>query len=283
MREWTGLRAARERYDAVLCDLWGVVHDGRRVFLPALEALVAFRERGGRVVLLSNVPKTREPIPGQLDRLGVPRAAWDAIVTSGDAIRAEFAARAPGPMHLFGPPEDGELWEGLRMELSDLESAAFLAATGLNDFERDEPAHYRPVLARARARGLVMLCANPDIVVRLGKHLYWCAGALAQEYTNLGGEVVLAGKPHAPIYELAFAELRRLLGREPQKGRVLAIGDGPGTDILGANRQGLDSLFVARGIHGHDLGQVVELDLSAAEAVLANEGVRATYGALELH
>jgi len=205
------LEEVREDYDTVLCDLWGVVHNGRQVFASAVRALQRFRATGGRVVLISNVPKPRDPIPRQLDRLGVPRDAWDAIVTSGDAIRAEFAARAPGPMHLIGPPQDSLLWDGLALELGDLESATFVGVTGLDDFDSETPEDYRERLLRARVRGLEMVCANPDIVVRLGERLYWCAGALARDYEALGGRVVMAGKPHAPLAVESACRLRRHL------------------------------------------------------------------------
>ncbi len=276
------LRDLRGAYDAVFCDLWGVVHDGRTAFQPALAALVEFRALGGRVVLISNVPKPRGPIPRQLDRLGVPHGAWDAIVTSGDAVRAELAARAPGPAHLFGPRTDGVLWEGLGLELAPLSEARFLLATGLDDFERETPADYAERLAGARERDLELVSANPDVVVRFGGELYWCAGALARDYAALGGRVVEAGKPHAPIYKLAFAELETLLGRPPERSRVLAIGDGPATDILGANRQGLDALFIAAGIHGDELHSSGRLDLAAAAARLAEAGTHARYIAPEL-
>lgn len=276
------LHELRGDYDAVLCDLWGVVHNGQRVFERATAALVRFRESGGRVVLITNVPKPKDPIPRQLDRLGVPRAAWDAIVTSGDAIRAEFAARAPGPMHRIGPASDTLLWDGLGLELASLDDARFLGVTGLDDFDRETPADYVERLARAKERGLEMVCANPDIVVRLGEKLYWCAGALARDYEALGGRVVMAGKPHAPIYALARSELARLLGREVATKRVLAIGDGLATDVLGANRNGFDALFVAAGIHGASLRNGETLDRAKVAAALAAEGVTARYAMAEL-
>lgn len=270
------------RYDAVLCDLWGVVHDGRRVFEPAAAALRAFRARGGRVVLISNVPKPRGVIPRQLERLGLARDAWDALVTSGDATRAEFAARAPGPMHLFGPRSDSILWDGLGIELATLEHASFIGATGLDDFDVETPADYSERLRHARERGLTMVCANPDIVVRLGERLHWCAGALARDYAQLGGQVVMCGKPHAPIYQLALRELLELTGREPERARVLAIGDGLTTDVMGANREGLQALFVASGIHGASLHERAGLDRDKVEAALREARVHARYAMREL-
>lgn len=260
------------RYDAVFCDVWGVVHNGRAHFAPAVAALQRLRARGLTVLLVSNVPKPRDPIPGQLDRLRVPRDAYDGVVTSGDAIRAELAARAPGPMYKIGPPQDAVLWEGLGLSRSEaLADAGFIAISGLNHDDVETPEDYAPLLREARARDLELLCANPDIVVRVGDRLVWCAGAIARDYETMGGRVVMAGKPFAPIYALA----RRELGNEPR--RILAIGDGIGTDLKGANAQGLDCVFIASGMHGEALLTRGALDAAKAEAVLAAEGVSATY------
>ena len=263
-------------YDAVFCDVWGVVHNGRTAFQPACEALARFRAAGKRVVMLTNIPKPRGPIPGQFERIGVPQAAWDLIVTSGDAIRAELAARAPGPMYKIGPAHDHVLWEGLGLAQADLNNAAFAAISGLNH-EDETPADYADTLIKARGRDLELLCANPDIVVRYGDKLIWCAGAIARDYQALGGRVVMAGKPHAPIYTLAYRELHSLAGRAIGKDRILCIGDGGATDIAGANAQGLDCLFIAAGIHGASLWSDGQLDTSKAEQTLAAENVRANY------
>lgn len=271
------LDAIGARYDAVLCDLWGVVHNGRAPYAEAVAALQRMRIAGKIVILITNVPKPRWSIPPQLDRLGVPRDAWDAIVTSGDAIRAELAARAPGPMFKIGRGDyDAPLWEGLRLAEAPLEQARFLAVAGL---ERDDetPADYAETLRAASARNLEMLCANPDIVVQFGDKLIWCAGALARDYEALGGRVVMAGKPFAPIYQLAYKELAALAQRREHNPRILAIGDGLTTDIAGANAQGLDCVFVASGMHGESLWSGSELDPTKVERAMAEEGVRATF------
>jgi HAD superfamily hydrolase (TIGR01459 family) len=260
------------RYDAVFCDLWGVVHNGRAPYAGAVAALQRLRAEGKTVILLSNVPKPHWSIPPQLDRIGAPRDAWDAIVTSGDAIRAELAARAPGPMFKIGRGDyDKPLWEGLGLVEAPLDEARFVAVAGL---ERDDetPADYAETLRTAQARDLEMLCANPDIVVQFGDKLIWCAGALARDYEAMGGRVVMAGKPFAPIYELAY---RKLGGAD--KARVLAIGDGLPTDIAGANAQGLDSVFIASGMHGEALWTNGALDAEKVEQALGEHGVRPTY------
>jgi HAD superfamily hydrolase (TIGR01459 family) len=283
MQILASLDAAAADYDAVFCDVWGVVHNGRRAYAHACAALARFRARGGIVILVTNVPKPRGPIPAQFERLGVPRAAWDAIVTSGDAIRAELARRAPGPMYKIGPEGDGPLWEGLGIvQTRRIEDAAFLGVSGLDMEGREEPSDYADVLNAARARDLTLLCANPDIVVRVGDRLIWCAGALARDYTALGGHAVMAGKPHAPIYELARRELAMLAGREIAPARILAIGDGVPTDVRGANLQGLDALFIASGMHGEALMTNGALDPAKAEAALAAEGAQARYVMAEL-
>jgi HAD superfamily hydrolase (TIGR01459 family) len=265
------------RYDALFCDVWGVVHNGRAAYAPACAALARARRAGKIVLLVSNVPKPRDPIPGQLNRLGAPRDAWDAVITSGDAIRAELKRRAPGPMYKIGPDHDAVLWEGLGLMRAELNSAAFLGVSGLNDDTRETPEDYRDILAAARARNLDLICANPDIVVQRGDQLVWCAGALARDYEEIGGRVIMAGKPHAAIYEEAYRELAARVGRPVDKGRILAIGDGVPTDVRGANREGIDCLFIASGMHGEKLKTNGVLDLGKVEAALSAETVHARY------
>lgn len=281
MKLITSLDEIAERYDALLCDVWGVVHNGRQAFAPACAALQRFRAQGKHVVLLTNIPKPRGPIPRQLERLGVPRDAWDVIVTSGDAIRAELAARAPGPMYKIGPEYDRVLWEGLGLAESALQEARFIGISGLNR-DDETPQDYAKILHAARKRDLELLSANPDIVVRFGDKLIWCAGAIARDYAAIGGRVVMAGKPYTPIYDLAYRELETIMGAAPRKHRMLAIGDGVGTDIAGANAQGLDSLFIASGMHGEALWSDGVLDLDKVGAALLEAGQRAPYVAQEL-
>lgn len=279
MQALSSLDDVAARYDALLCDIWGVIHNGREAYGPACDALARYRAQGGKVVLISNVPKQRDPIPGQLERLGVRADAWDAIVTSGDAIRVELAARAPGPFFKIGPEiVDAILWEGLGLErTTSLADAAFFAISGLNDDRVETPEDYAGLLRDAKARDLVLLCANPDIVVQRGDKLIWCAGAIARDYEAIGGRVVMAGKPFAPVYELAYAETARVLGRTPDKARLLAIGDGIITDLKGANAQGLDALFIASGMHGETLKTNGALDLAKVDAALKTEDARCTY------
>ena len=269
----SGLSEIADRYDAVLCDVWGVVHNGVESWPEACGALIRFQERRGPVVLISNAPRPSTAVTAQLDRLGVPRSAWSAFVTSGDATRAALAERAPGPVWIIGPTRDEPLFEGLELQRSGPEDAAFICCTGLVDDEIETPQDYVDRLAGPAAQGLVMICANPDRVVQRGDALVYCAGALADVYARLGGPVIMEGKPYAPIYDLA---LKAAGDADPR--RVLAIGDGIATDIKGASGRGLDCLFVAGGIHTAELAASDGgLDPAKAEALLAREGARAAY------
>jgi HAD superfamily hydrolase (TIGR01459 family) len=274
----SGLSEIADRYDAVLSDVWGVIHNGRESFPQATEALQRFRDSRGPVVLISNAPRPADAVLAQLDELGVPRAAWSAFVTSGDATRAELQKRGRGPVWAIGPDRDRPLFEGLDLEFSGPEEAQFICVTGPYDDERDRPEDYLDRLAGPAARKLPMICANPDRVVQRGDRLIYCAGALADVYEALGGPVVMVGKPFEPIYDLACAEAAKAAGG--QVSRVLAIGDAVPTDVKGANRQGLDCLFVARGIHAADLAD--PLEAADVGAVLAREGGEAAYALSEL-
>src|SRR5690606_39256406 len=243
------LSAVADDYDILLCDVWGVIHNGRESWPAACEALARFNDHG-HVVLISNSPRPSSDVVAQLDRLGVPRDSWKAFVTSGDATRAELARRAPGPAWIIGPDRDWPLYEGLGLQTAQgAEDAAFISVTGPVDDETETPEDYRERLAAGAARDLELICANPDRVVQRGDKLIYCGGALADLYAELGGRVVMAGKPFGPIYDLALHEAERLLGRPVDRSRVLCVGDGVVTDVRGANVQGLDCLFVAQGIH----------------------------------
>jgi HAD superfamily hydrolase (TIGR01459 family) len=249
----SGLSLLAGRYDVLLCDVWGVVHNGREAFPGACAALTRWIAQAGPVILISNAPRPEAAVAAQLDSLGVPREAWTAIVTSGDVSRDLLAARAPGPAWRIGPAKDDPLFEGLGLEFSDPEKAKFIACSGPNDEETETPEDYRQALSAAAARGLTMICANPDVLVQRGDRLIYCAGALAQIYKALGGHVIEAGKPYPPIYDLALERAAQALGAGHDRLRVLAVGDGVATDLAGAKAQGLDVLFVADGVHAPDV------------------------------
>jgi HAD superfamily hydrolase (TIGR01459 family) len=269
----THLAPLATRYDALLCDAWGVIHNGVTLFDGAAEALRRFRSQCGPVIILTNAPRPSHIIPAQLDRLGLPRDAYDGVVTSGDAARAEIARRSPAPAFRLGPEKDDPLYEGIDVAFAPLEAAEFIVCTGLTDDRNETPDHYRPLLARAAARGLPMICANPDIVVRWGGRLVFCAGALAELYEQMGGEVIYGGKPHRAIYDLALAEIGRLKGGPVERRKVLSVGDGVKTDIAGANAQGIDAVFIAGagGVSGSGGDADEALERAGAHAIAVME------------
>lgn len=243
----SGLSALAENYDALLCDAWGVIHNGVTLYPGVGEALSRFRQTRGPVFILTNAPRLCDVIPPQLDRLGLPRKAYDGVVTSGDATRAAIEHYAGQPAFRLGPDKDDTLFSALNIAFVPLAEAKFILCTGLIDDLNETPEDYREMLGVAKQQNLPMVCANPDIVVQFGGKTIYCGGALAQLYEELGGETILCGKPHQPIYDLAAIRLQRANGGKPPT-RVLAIGDGLQTDILGANRHGLDVVFIAAGI-----------------------------------
>ena len=241
-------------YDVVLSDVWGVIHNGVAAFPAASEALANFRQKGGAVVLISNAPRPGNQVIRMLERMEVPRAAYDGIVTSGDVTRDMVAQRAGEPFFLIGPERDHSIFEGLDAPFSTIEAARYVICTGLFNDEVETPEDYREMLAQLRARNLFMVCANPDVVVERGDKLIYCAGALADAYAALGGEVYYAGKPYRPLYDLALAQAAKARGAAPALERVLAIGDSVRTDLKGAHDLGVDCLFVTAGIHAEELG-----------------------------
>jgi HAD superfamily hydrolase (TIGR01459 family) len=260
-------------YDVLFCDVWGVVHNGIAAFAPACEALMRFRAGGGTAILLTNAPRPAAGVERILDRLAVPREAYDAITTSGDVTRNIVESRRGESIFHLGPERDRPIFTGLDVAFAPPESADYVVCSGLFDDTTETPESYREMLAAMRARGLFMVCANPDVVVERGEAIVYCAGALADAYAALGGEVLYCGKPHAPIYQSALAKAQSLRGLAPPLKRVLAIGDSVRTDLKGAAAYGLDSVFVTSGIHAGDFGGRAALDLGALHAIFAAAGV----------
>ncbi len=249
-----GLEPLAGRYDLILCDVWGVLHNGVRVYEAASDALTRFRQKGGRVVLVSNAPRPGSSVQEQLDGFGVPRTAYDAIVTSGDLTRFAIQERIAEVVHHLGPPRDAPMFDGLDVRFGAIEEADYVVCSGFDDDERETVEDYRVRLEAMLGRKLLMICANPDLVVERGHRMIPCAGAIALAYEEMGGEAYYAGKPHRPVYERALAVASELNGSPIGKERVLAIGDAIRTDIAGAAGFGVDSLLIARGIHTEELG-----------------------------
>lgn len=280
-RYLNGLSEIAADYDVLLCDVWGVIHNGVAHFPKATDALQRFRANGGTVILITNAPRPSAKVVSFLDKLSVPRDAYDAVVSSGDVTVSLIAERQTQSLMHLGPAYDNALFDaaadvlGHAPHFAPLETADYVVCTGLLDDRIETPADYTGQLAAMRRRNLDFICANPDIVVQVGDTLIYCAGALAEAYEALGGTVIQAGKPYAPIYQRALQEAARLRGKIPDSARVLAIGDAMHTDIKGAQRQSLATLFVTSGIHRAELHAAEvpsELDAAAVRQFFEDTG-----------
>lgn len=262
-------------YDVVLCDVWGVVHNGLAAFPAACDALMRFRAEGGTAMLITNAPRSGEAVARILDRLKVPRQAYDAITSSGDVTRGIVKTRLAESVFHLGPERDLSIFAGLDVKFAPPEAADYVVCSGLFDDTIETPEDYRELLQALRARSRFMVCANPDIVVERGDTLVYCAGALADAYAELGGDVLYCGKPHPPIYELALATAAGLRNAKTLSNqRVLAIGDSVRTDLKGAAALGLDCMFITSGIHAEEYGSREAPDLAALATMFAAAGVK---------
>ncbi|MGY3033378.1 HAD superfamily hydrolase (TIGR01459 family) [Bradyrhizobium sp. USDA 4354] len=255
-----GLRELVGGIDVVLSDIWGVVHNGLESFPEACEALHTYRGRGGTVILITNAPRPADSVQRQLRKLGVPDETYDAIVSSGDLTRLYVAEHPGRKMFWLGPERDNSIYRGLDAVTAPLEEADYIVCTGLYDDETETAEDYRGMMLKARERQLTLVCANPDIVVERGDRLIYCAGAIAELYRELGGEVIFYGKPHRPIYDRAMTLAGERQGHQIDRKKVLAIGDSVRTDLTGAREFGIDCLFVTRGIHAEEFEGLDQLD-----------------------
>ena len=256
--------------EVILSDIWGVVHNGLESFPEACEALHTYRQRGGTVILITNAPRPADSVQRQLRKLGVADETYDAIVSSGDLTRS-FVADHPGKkMFWIGPDRDSSIHRGLDAVMAPLEQADYIVCTGLFDDEIESAEDYRAMMLQAREHNLPLICANPDIVVERGDRLIYCAGAVAELYRELGGEVIFYGKPHRPIYERAMALATERRGKPTSLDRVLAIGDSVRTDLTGALGFGIDCLFLTRGIHSEEFEGIDQLDPASVKELFGH-------------
>lgn len=272
-----GLSLLADDYDALLCDVWGVLHNGRTAYPGVADALARFRAKGGHVLLLSNAPRPSGQLPVMFRQMGIPEDVYDGILTSGDATKSCLASHEYGTrcFHI-GPERDLPLFEDTGVSCVDETEAEFILTTGPFNDDVEGPEDYREMFERLTAQGLTLVCANPDIVVERGDRLIYCAGALAKLYAELGGKVVYFGKPHGPVYDIARKRLASFAGAAIPDHRILAVGDGPLTDIKGGNDTGIDALFITGGIAAADCGPDPEKPEEERVAhVLSRAGVRA--------
>ncbi len=271
-----GLSAWADRYNAIICDVWGVLHDGVTVHEGAVAALRRYRDGGGRVLLVSNSPRPGALVIEQLLGMGIPRDTFDDALSSGDIARGWLKKRPGLPIGLITAPFHAPMHDGLDLRIVGPDEADHLVVTALTDDENEMPEDYRATLERYRAADVPMLCANPDYVVERGGRLIYCAGALADMYREMGGTALDTGKPSAMIYDTAMQRFTALLGETPDKSCLLAIGDAIRTDVKGAADLGIDMLFMAKGIHADDAYSDGALDTAKLGTLFAEKGVAPT-------
>ncbi|ALJ34484.1 TIGR01459 family HAD-type hydrolase [Azospirillum brasilense] len=278
----SGIAPVIDRYDGVILDLWGVLHDGERPYPGVPECLDRLRAAGKVICLLSNAPRRTGGVIAKLDGMGIGRERYHHVMTSGEAAYDALRDR-DDPWHaalgrrLFhiGPDRDMDVYEGLDYTLvASPDEADFVVNTGIVDFG-ESLSVYEPALEACRRRNLPMVCANPDLIVMVGEQMVICAGTLAQRYQAMGGNVFWHGKPHAPVYDRCLS----LMGIK-DKGRILAVGDSLRTDVAGANAAGIDVALVTFGIHREELGGAwgEAVDPAKLAAAAAAAGHQPTYG-----
>jgi HAD superfamily hydrolase (TIGR01459 family) len=269
------------RYQAVFCDVWGVMHNGRKAYPEAGAALARFRAEGGTVILVSNAPIPASGVERVLDKTGVRRDAWDAIVSSGDIALRHIDEKGYRHLHWVGPSErDYALYVRLPEPSAPLEQAEAIVCTGLKDDRTETVADYRGLIEEGVARALPFVCANPDLVVDVGAVQLLCAGSIAAEYERLGGEVFWAGKPHPAAYGTALARAAELRGSAPERSRILAIGDAVRTDLAAARGLGVDGLFIVAGIHKDEVLVAGEIDPARLARLFEPPGTPAAIAAM---
>ncbi len=270
------MRDLSTRYPVWFCDIWGVLHDGETPYAATVNCLEQHRRNGGTVVLVSNSPRSTAGVTRQLDEIGIVHAAYDTAVTSGDVTR-DLMRQTDGRLFHLGPQRDTSIFDGLGIEHMPIEAASAVICTGLFNDDRETPQDYDALLKDMLARKLTMICANPDRVVRKGKRLQYCAGSLADAYEGLGGKVLMAGKPFAPIYDLARRRAATIRDHDVPLATILAIGDGPETDIKGAAGQGLACVYMT-GLH--DDGVDVAVADAAIRAAMPDANILRTVSTL---
>jgi len=271
------------QYDALFVDLWGCVHNGVRAFDAANKALIEYRAGGGIVVLVTNSPRPRAQVEQQLADFGVARDAWDSIASSGDSARSALFLGAVGQkIYFIGTDAELPFFEPLKLiddpiQISHvpIEEAEGIVCTGLPTAD-GTPDDVRGPLLYAKQKGLKLLCANPDIIVDRGDKREWCAGAVAQAYSEMGGTSLYFGKPHAPIYDLARRRLSAIRPNIPDD-RIMAIGDGITTDIQGAIGEGIDSLFITGGLAAKETATVTQPDPEKLSQYVSEKQLDPTY------
>lgn len=265
-------------YDMILCDVWGVLHDGAKAYRAACEALTTYKRLGGTVVLLSNAPRPEASVSTQIESFGVSPSCYHGIVSSGDMTRSFLDKQRHGTrVFHIGPDRDRVLFSGTGVCLSSAEQAHICVCSGLKNDETEQVDDYRAALNILLERNIPMLCANPDRMIERSGRFIVCAGAVADVFEQMGGAVTWFGKPYKPIYETAFARLAQLKNCDIDRSRVLAIGDSLTTDIAGAANAGIASLLILGGIHRPQYVDDAQISMDKARTWLETQAFQPRY------
>ncbi len=251
MKEIYKFSEVSEEYDALICDVWGVIHNGKELFSGINECLKNYMAKGGVIVLLSNAPRPANYVEEMLKKLGLERECYNDIITSGDLTKKSLNDNLFGNncFHI-GPDRDLNIFDDTKVKRVDFNKADFIFVTGLFDDESEDENDYIDLLSLAKERGMTLVCANPDLLVQRGDKLIPCAGLISKKYEEIGGETINVGKPFSPIFEEAISLINKT--KKIEKSRILVIGDGLETDIKGANLIGLDSLLILGGLFSNN-------------------------------
>ena len=261
------LKDISKNYNVLFCDIWGCIHNGKEAYQNALKALVEFKRNNGFVMLLTNAPRPKNAVKAHLSTFGISEKYFNDITTSGDAAQNSMLSGDVGTkvFHL-GPKRDVSFFNDIppdrkltnKINVVELRHAEGIVCTGLFDDRTETPENYKDLIKYSIQKNLKLLCVNPDIFVDVGDLRVWCAGGIAEAFTKAGGNSIYCGKPHRQIYNLAYSKLKKHNIKCP---KILCIGDGINTDILGGNKENLDTLFICGGLSGPELGMKNNLEI----------------------
>jgi HAD superfamily hydrolase (TIGR01459 family) len=250
----SGINEIINKYDFFIFDIWGVVHDGTKLYPSVRDTFIKLNELQKKFCFLSNAPRPASITCQQLVSYGLDFISPDQLITSGDFFKHEVES---GSSRLLGEnckkiyPLDQELNREILKDLkvtlvSNIEDADyFLILSSSTDLTEDAP-KYKTFFKKALALNKPAICPNPDKIVNHGDSLKYVNGHFADEYRRMGGKVVYFGKPHKEIYYYLLKKF------SPPLNRIIAVGDSIETDMTGANKFGIDSLFVLNGIHRNE-------------------------------
>ena len=280
------LKDISKNYNVLFCDIWGCIHNGKEAYQNALKALVDFKRNNGFVMLLTNAPRPKNAVKAHLSTFGISEKHFNDITTSGDAAQNSMLSGDVGTkvFHL-GPKRDVSFFNDIppdrkltnKINVVELRHAEGIVCTGLFDDRTETPENYKDLIKYSIKKNLKLLCVNPDIFVDVGDLRVWCAGGIAAAFSKAGGISIYCGKPHKEIYKLAHQKLEMHNIKSP---KILCVGDGIHTDILGGKNEMLDTLFVCGGLSKDEVGlenENTKLDIKKLENLFKKNKMYPTF------